>query len=237
MEAIQAKLKKQEAQLAKLRNATEKKLRAIQETLYKQGTLVRTKYLTNPVVLTALGKHGGVTPRNLARLAVAIGTKRRAGTVTGLARSLKNAQNANIARMQQQYRNWYNGLSAQQRRNLAENYHKVLEPNAAQRARWKNSNLFKPALLRNTNLTRRTGNHFALPRKVLHNLNNKNIKAVLVRYGNPVPLNTLKQLILARNGLRSNWKPPSSYTYNRYNEYSRLTRGNNEYKYMLNKYY
>jgi hypothetical protein len=174
-------------------------------------------------------------PKNFARLAVALGKRTYAKPATTVARSLRNAQTANIARMQQQYRNWFNGLSANQKREFARNFHQVYDPNYRNK-----SNLFIPAIFRNTNLmTKRP--RFTLSHKILYNLNNKNMKAVFNKYGNPVNIKTLKQLIYKRNGLRPNWAPGNWNIYSRYPEYLALTQNNvvhrRNVKYRYNKFY
>ena len=236
MEALQASIKKHQQKLAKLMKEVAAEKETLQKKFYEQGKIVRRKYLTSPVVLTALHQHGGMTPRNFARLAVAVGKKvRMPNPVTGFARTLKTQNNANIAQMQQRYRAWYNNLSPNQKRQMAENLHKINEPNNWKRRTYKNANVFHPAVLRNTNLSRQSG-RFTLSRRVLHNLNHNNVKAVLNRYGNPVPLKTVKQMILKRNGLMNNWTPGQYNNYNRYQEYRNLTR-NNKKKYTFNKFY
>ena len=132
--------------------------------------------------------------------------------------------------MQNQYRTWYALTSTNQKSQMAENIHKVLVPNSATRRTYKNSDVYVPALLANIDVTVPGGR---LSRVVLYNLNDKEIKKVLDHYGNPVPLNKLKKLVLARNGLPSNWLPGRSHTYNSIEQYRRL--GPN--KYMFNKFY
>jgi hypothetical protein len=239
MEAIQASIKKHQQKIAKLMNEVAKEKETLQKKIYEQGKIVRRKYLTSPVVLTSLHQHGGMTPRNFARLAVALGKKvHTPNPVTGFAKTLKAAENANILKMQQKYRAWYNNLSPNQKRQMAVNLHKVVEPNNWKRQAYKNTNTFYPALLRNTNLTiSGSGNRFyKLSHKVLHNLNRNSVKTVLNRYGNPVPLKTLKEMILKRNGLTTTWKPGEYNNYNRYREYRTLTKNNNK-KYTYNKFY
>jgi hypothetical protein len=238
MEAIQSKLKKQQEKMAKLMSNLEKQKKAIQDTLYKQGALVRQKYLTNPTVVTALYIHGGVTPRNLSRLAVAIGKKTRARPVTTIAKSLRTRENADIARMQNEYRRWYNSLSKENRAKLAENIHKVNVPNNTNRRISKNSDDFNLAMLRNLNITvpLKRGERVGLVHRLLYNLNDPKIINAMKRHGNPVPMNRLKNMILARNGIRAGWFPGTYNYYHRYPNYRRLT-GTNENKYVYRHFY
>jgi hypothetical protein len=210
---LQRKVLMEQARLEKVLKELAAQKKALEAATGRAGTFVRNKYLSDPLIIRLLGKHGGLKPPNAARLALALGKKYVHPTMT-VARNMKTRNNANTANIKRRYNTWYNSLTPNQKKQSARNYNRELNGSA-----WYNLNI-----IRNMNVTNTRYQAKRFTR----------IPLWFATKSSAPHVKNLRNAIWKRNGIPENWEPRD----NRYNAYQafrnlKRTRGKT---YNMNNY-
>ena len=216
---LQRKLKVEQSRLAQImaRIATQQK--SIQAAAHRAGAFVRNRYLGDPLIARLLVKHGGLNPRNLARLALATG-KQHVRPMMNVGRNVKTQQNTSITNAKRRYNTWYNSLTENQRKQLAQNYNRNTGG-----VYYHNLNIIRNMNALNNNGFTKQFIHLPLWYAVQN--------AVTVPH-----VRNLKNAIWQRNRLPATWGEnnfPHSGSYNNYRGFRSLRRRTGK-NYVLNTY-